>query len=95
MRVGADDWKSPGSLAILASHALPSSFRSRPTPWSVVGRSGDPVRVQPMNRARAATLAFAASVALVIVAVAGDQVTLEFPDQEEPRTFLAEYLEPA
>ena len=71
MRVGADDWKSPGSLAILASHALPSSFRSRPTPWSVVGRSGDPVRVQPMNRARAATLAFAASVALVIVAVAG------------------------
>ena len=31
----------------------------------------------------------------VIVAVAGDQVTLEFPDQEEPRTFLAEYLEPA
>jgi ATP-dependent DNA helicase RecQ len=31
----------------------------------------------------------------VIVAVAGDQITLEFPDQEEPRTFLAEYLEPA
>jgi ATP-dependent DNA helicase RecQ len=31
----------------------------------------------------------------VIVAVAGDQVTLEFPDQEEPRTFLAEFLEPA
>ena len=30
----------------------------------------------------------------VIVAVAGDQVTLEFPDQDEPRTFLAEYLEP-
>ena len=31
----------------------------------------------------------------VIVAVAGDQVTLDFPDQEEPRTFLAEFLEPA
>ncbi|KFC66005.1 ATP-dependent DNA helicase RecQ [Massilia sp. LC238] len=31
----------------------------------------------------------------VIVAVAGSQVTLEFPDQEEPRTFLAEFLEPA
>ncbi len=31
----------------------------------------------------------------VIVAVAGDQITLEFPDQDEPRTFLAEYLEPA
>ena len=31
----------------------------------------------------------------VIVAVAGDQVTLEFPDQGEPRTFLAEFLEPA
>jgi len=31
----------------------------------------------------------------VIVAVAGDQVTLEFADQEEPRTFLADYLEPA
>jgi ATP-dependent DNA helicase RecQ len=31
----------------------------------------------------------------VVVAVAGDQVTLEFPDQEEPRTFLAEFLEPA
>jgi len=30
-----------------------------------------------------------------VVAVAGDQVTLEFPDQEEPRTFLAEFLEPA
>jgi ATP-dependent DNA helicase RecQ len=31
----------------------------------------------------------------VIVAVAGDQVTLAFADQEEPRTFLAEFLEPA
>ncbi|MCC2956035.1 ATP-dependent DNA helicase [Massilia sp. IC2-477] len=31
----------------------------------------------------------------VVVAVAGDQVTLEFPDQEEPRTFLADFLEPA
>ena len=31
----------------------------------------------------------------VIVALAGSQVTLEFPDQEEPRTFLAEFLEPA
>ena len=31
----------------------------------------------------------------VIVAVAGDQVTLEFPDQEEARTFLAEFLAPA
>ncbi|VXC71937.1 ATP-dependent DNA helicase RecQ [Massilia sp. 9I] len=31
----------------------------------------------------------------VIVAVAGDQVTLEFVDQEEPRTFLADFLEPA
>jgi len=31
----------------------------------------------------------------VIVAVAGDQITLTFPDQDEPRTFLADYLEPA
>ncbi|MCD2515861.1 ATP-dependent DNA helicase [Massilia sp. G4R7] len=31
----------------------------------------------------------------VIVAVAGDQITLAFPDQDEPRTFLADYLEPA
>ncbi len=31
----------------------------------------------------------------LIVAVAGDQVTLAFADQEEPRTFLAEFLEPA
>ncbi|BDT60389.1 hypothetical protein MasN3_38830 [Massilia varians] len=31
----------------------------------------------------------------VVVAVAGNQVTLEFPDQEEPRTFLAEFLAPA
>jgi len=31
----------------------------------------------------------------VIVAVAGDQITLEFPGQDGPRTFLAEYLEPA
>lgn len=31
----------------------------------------------------------------VIIALAGSQVTLEFPDQEEPRTFLAEFLEPA
>jgi len=31
----------------------------------------------------------------VIVAVAGDQITLAFPDQEEPRTFLADYLTPA
>ncbi len=30
----------------------------------------------------------------VVTAIAGDQVTLEFPDQES-RTFLAEYLEPA
>ncbi|KFI06875.1 ATP-dependent DNA helicase RecQ [Massilia sp. BSC265] len=30
-----------------------------------------------------------------VVAVAGDQVTLAFPGQEEPRTFLAEFLEPA
>ncbi|CAN7270193.1 RecQ family ATP-dependent DNA helicase [Massilia sp. LjRoot122] len=30
-----------------------------------------------------------------ILAVAGEQVTLAFPDQEEPRTFLAEFLEPA
>jgi ATP-dependent DNA helicase RecQ len=30
----------------------------------------------------------------VVVAVAGDQVTIEFPDQET-RTFLAEYVEPA
>ncbi|RZA33391.1 MAG: ATP-dependent DNA helicase RecQ [Lysobacteraceae bacterium] len=30
-----------------------------------------------------------------VVAVAGDQVTLTFPDQEEPRTFLAEFLAPA
>jgi ATP-dependent DNA helicase RecQ len=30
-----------------------------------------------------------------VVAVAGDQVTLAFADQEEPRTFLAEFLEPA
>ena len=71
MRVGADDWKSRAALAILARHALPSSFRSRSTPWSVVARPRDPVRVRPMNRARAATIAFAASVALVIVAVAG------------------------
>jgi ATP-dependent DNA helicase RecQ len=31
----------------------------------------------------------------VVVAVAGEQVTLAFPDQEEHRSFLAEYLEPA
>ncbi len=30
-----------------------------------------------------------------VVAVAGDQITMVFPDQEEPRTFLAEFLEPA
>ncbi len=30
-----------------------------------------------------------------VVAVAGDQVTLVFADQEEPRTFLAEFLAPA
>ncbi|UVW27759.1 ATP-dependent DNA helicase RecQ [Massilia sp. H6] len=30
-----------------------------------------------------------------VVAVAGDQVTLEFEGQEEPRTFLAEFLVPA
>ena len=31
----------------------------------------------------------------LVVTVAGDQVTLAFPDQEEPRTFLAEFLAPA
>ncbi|MCA1245276.1 ATP-dependent DNA helicase RecQ [Massilia sp. MS-15] len=30
-----------------------------------------------------------------VVAIAGDQVTLAFADQEEPRTFLAEFLAPA
>ncbi|SFC97626.1 RecQ family ATP-dependent DNA helicase [Massilia yuzhufengensis] len=30
----------------------------------------------------------------IVVAVAGDQVTLEFPGQEEPRTFLAGFLKP-
>ncbi|MFC0252960.1 RecQ family ATP-dependent DNA helicase [Massilia consociata] len=29
-----------------------------------------------------------------VTAVAGDQVTMEFPGQEEPHTFLASYLEP-
>jgi ATP-dependent DNA helicase RecQ len=31
----------------------------------------------------------------VVVAVAGDQVTVRFPDQDEPRSFVAEFLEPA